>query len=474
MQQPTPLRSTGCSARTGLLTGIACLVVVCAVGASGCSRSRDDGPRSIHQYPQVDYTTGGDWYEHKLEQDPDQTGWVLLPEPTADVPYDSGVDPHTLGFVKPDVCAECHQEIYESFLETAHARTAQEARPENVLGSFAQGENRLSTRDPRLAFEMVRDEHGMRQCLEVRQDAATFAHEASIDLVTGSGNHGQTYLYWQGDALFQLPVSYFSELDRWVNSPGLYTDGTADFARGIGDRCLDCHATFFALAPGTFNRYDRQNYILGVTCVRCHGSGWAHVQYHQNHRDDVQPRYIVNPALLSSERGNEVCAQCHSGAGQLRQPAFSYRPGEPLADYIALDFSGDNVENDDPHAANQLARLMKSRCFSESRDMTCHTCHDPHRQERGDLALFGSRCATCHEQTDCGLSAELGEGITNRCVPCHMPSRRDNQGIIETADGHFLPLLRDHFIQAQPDATRPIVEALRLELQRPAAAGDDR
>jgi len=443
------------------------------VCVAGCSRKRGDGPESIHAYQDVDYTTGEDWFTHKLEQTRTDTGWVLLPEPSPETRFDSGIDPYVHGFVRPEVCAECHQEIYDTFVRTAHFHTAEEATLENVLGSFAQGENELATRDPKVSFQMVHDANGLRQCLTVKQGDRQFKHDVPIDLVTGSGNHGQTYLYWQGDALFQLPVSYFSELDRWTNSPGLYADGTADFARGIGERCLDCHATYFAKAPGSFNRYDRGNYILGVTCVRCHGSGWAHVQYHQHHRDDVEARYIVNPNALSSERGNEVCAQCHSGVGQLKQPAFSYRPGEPLSDYIALDFSGKNSANDDPHAANQLARLMKSKCFTESSGLTCHTCHNPHELERGNLALFAKRCMNCHANDDCDLAEQHGDAIQDRCIPCHMPSRRDALGVIETSEGNFLPLLRDHFIQAKSSATRKIVEEMRLEFSQHDAGSAD-
>jgi hypothetical protein len=430
----------------------------------GCSRKPSGGPASIHSYSEVNYASTESWYDFKLERGRKETGWVLLPEPTSDKHYVSGIDPHLRGFVRPEVCAECHQEIYDTFVKTSHFRTSEVARVNNVLGSFATGENELKTRDPNLDFKMVNDANGMRQCLTVREGDKRYTHEVPIDIVTGSGNHGQTYLYWRGDGLFQLPVSYFSELDRWVNSPGLYADGTADFARGIGERCLECHATYFAPAAGSFNRYDRQNYILGVTCVRCHGPGWAHLQYHQNHRDDDEARYIVNPGMLAVERANEVCAQCHSGEGQLHKPAFSYRPGEPLAEHISLDLSGESVQNDDPHAANQLARLMKSRCFTESPTLTCFTCHDPHQQERGNLALFANRCAKCHASDDCGLSAELGAGIKDRCVSCHMPSRREALGVMEMRDGIFLPLLRDHHIQARPPAMQEIVAEIRREL----------
>jgi len=53
----------------------------------------------------------------------------------------------------------------------------------------------------------------------------TTSHAERIALVIGSGGKGQTYLYWNGDQLFQLPVSYWVDLG-WINSPG-YRDGVA-------------------------------------------------------------------------------------------------------------------------------------------------------------------------------------------------------------------------------------------------------
>jgi len=41
-----------------------------------------------------------------------------------------------------------------------------------------------------------------------------------MDIVIGSGVRGQSYLYWHGDQLYELPVSYWSDGSRWINSPG--------------------------------------------------------------------------------------------------------------------------------------------------------------------------------------------------------------------------------------------------------------
>lgn len=440
----------------------AILLFVAILPCGACSRN--GGEKSVLDLPDIHYTPGKSWYERMARGLPEGTGWVQLPPPVQHPPYISGTDPFIRGFVRPEICGECHADIHHSFLSTAHFRTAEEATLSTVLGSFDQGKNILETREPNLGFKMVSKADRLYQRLTVKREGEIYSLEVPMDISTGSGNHGQTYLYWHGDELYELPVSYFTELGRWVNSPGMYTDGTADFSRGIGARCLDCHATYFASAPNSFNRYDRTNYILGVTCVRCHGAGWAHVQYHRQHQEATEPHYIVNPSTLSVERANEVCAQCHSGAGRLLQSAFTYQPGEPLQEYVELDFSGENPNNDDPHAANQLARLMKSRCFQESGNLTCFKCHDPHSHERGDMALHAKRCAQCHETSDCGLSHELGSELTNHCVACHMASRRDVEGIIETPRGSVLPLLRDHFIQARPEAAKQTAEELREAL----------
>ncbi len=75
--------------------------------------------------------------------------------------------------------------------------------------------------------------------LESRQPPQQKTRTERIDIVTGSGIKGQTYLYWKGDQLFQLPVSYWTDLKRWITSPG-YTEGVANFDRPIVPRCLEC------------------------------------------------------------------------------------------------------------------------------------------------------------------------------------------------------------------------------------------
>lgn len=368
---------------------------------------------------------------------------VFLPVP----PASAGSQPATetvQHFAGTAVCAECHADYVRAAAETAHALTCRLPTRETVLGAFEGEQARVETKSPTLWFEMEERADGLYQKLVIERGGVYYVHAERIDYSVGSGKLGQTYLYWQQDALYELPITYFTESGTWVNSPG-YQDGTANFARPIGPACLHCHVTAIDHVPDSKNRYDPAGAVLGVTCERCHGPAREHVEYHRAHPAEAAPRHILNPAGFPPARQLDLCAQCHSGVGESLKPPFSYRPGEVLEEYLRLSNTGTSGPGG-VHSANQRARLSISRCFQQSPEMTCTTCHDPHRHERDQQALFAQRCLKCHASEDCGVVAREGAAWAERCIDCHMPRREDTETVMKTAQGEFAPLLRDHFI----------------------------
>ena len=280
---------------------------------------------------------------------------------------------------------------------------------------------------------------------------STTATTEPIDLVIGSGRKGQTYLYWKGDRLFQLPVSYWVELGHWVNSPG-YADGYADFDRPVPPRCLECHGSFAEAIPGapTNNAYKKKSLVLGIFCERCHGPGAEHVARHRagaSVPDSLEA--IVNPAKLPRDRDIDVCAQCHAGMRYPIAPAFSYVPGEPLDNYLDPDRADPNAQID-VHGG-QVALLRKSRCYVSSGTMTCSTCHDVHQPQR-DVAAFSSHCLTCHKESDCPVHEKLGARISSSCVDCHMPVQDSKAIATDSNRKRVQARVRTHWIKVYPGA----------------------
>ena len=340
-------------------------------------------------------------------------------------------------------CLSCHNDK-ATFEQTAHRRTASLPTHASILGSFRQGENRLRTRTPGVYFSMD-DTVGF---TETRVDARTThpsEHTERIAYVVGSGRRGQSFLYWSGDALFQMPVSWWSSLHTWSSSPGpRQVDRPMDFDRGISARCLECHTTYFEWKPDLSrdNRFEHGNEILGITCERCHGAGKEHVAREQSLLHRVRLPAIVNPARLSRERQMDMCAQCHGGLGEPQTPSFTYVAGRQLAPYLRLPRDAQPAV--DIHAS-QVTLLERSACFRNSQ-MTCLTCHDVHQEQR-DVRAMSGRCLTCHTQQSCPLFAQQGQAIVGRCVDCHMPRQKSNL-IVADHEGQVMHVEgRTHWIR---------------------------
>ena len=375
---------------------------------------------------------------------------ILLPP---DLPPATGTsDLKSGGFLGAASCAECHQEYYDSYVQTSHFKTSATADRESILGSFEPNKNRLETKSPNLHFEMESEDGVFLQRMLVESSGESFGADFQFGIVTGSGKIAQSYLYWKDERLYQLPVSYLTKKNCWVNSPG-YLDGTANFARPVLAPCLECHATFFETVGGTTNHFRKDNFILGISCERCHGPGREHVSFHQDNPNEKTGHSITNPNGLSPERSADMCQVCHGGLpSSMKQPAFTYRVGTPLNDHY--EFAKSEVAGPVPiHSNSQLPRLRKSRCFQESKSLGCTDCHNPHKLERGDLSLFSDRCMRCHEPNQCGKFSDLGESLRVNCIDCHMTPNQTNDIGFNMEGGVVRPMMRDHHIRISQEAT---------------------
>jgi hypothetical protein len=356
-------------------------------------------------------------------------------------------------------CLSCHKGQSLSYGRTAHHLTSQPADNGSILGSFADGLNILTIADPgkagldpRLYFKMEAKDGGFYETAVAEQGPQRLERSERIDVVIGSGVRGQTYLYWAGNQLYELPVSYWSDGRQWINSPG-YRNGTANFARKVDPRCLECHATYIkALSsdPQT-NIYDRASLVDGISCESCHGAGADHVA--KERRPSVSTAHstgnaILNPAKFERDRQIDQCALCHNGTQREELvPAFSYLPGETLDRYLAPN-PLDSVERPDVHG-NQVGLLKRSRCYLSSPAMTCSTCHNIHAPERA-AAEYSEFCLRCHQWQSCGISKTKGAKIVKDCISCHMPLEQTSAIVSETAGRVVHTSIRTHWIKVYP------------------------
>src|SRR2546426_3429058 len=246
-----------------------------------------------------------------------------------------GAPSHPTANARPDArsCQACHQRIVASFSRTAHFQTSAEATARAIRGRFSEGHNLLHTRVEGVSFKMERRNGAFYQT-GVDSLRGTSRTE-SIDLVIGSGRRGQSYLYWRGGLLFELPTSYLTAIGQWINSPG-YTDGQIDFRRLIIPRCLECHTTSFVLLEDRGRvRYSRE-YVLGISCENATATVAPTSAIRRRTRRPRPESTFSIPAASRGTGGWANVAFSIPAMGVARSPGSYITPAGSLATIFAL------------------------------------------------------------------------------------------------------------------------------------------
>jgi tetratricopeptide (TPR) repeat protein len=291
--------------------------------------------------------------------------------------------------------------------------------------------------------------------------------ETSIDFVLGSGNHARAFLHWtRHHTLVLLPLGWYAEKGGyWAMNPGYDRPDHQALNRAVTYDCMFCHNAYPQVpvesldprAAPVFSRVPE-----GIDCQRCHGNGSEHARLaRQGAKLDEVRAAVVNPSRLTQERQIEVCMQCHLETTSAALPGsivryerapFSYRPGEPLGDFMLyFDHASGKGYDEKFEITGSVYRLRKSQCFLKSNGaLTCTTCHNPHRIPRGEEASRHYRevCRNCHAAALDRLVATGQHTALPDCTGCHMPKRR--------TDDVVHAVMTDHCIQryGQPAGDR--------------------
>ncbi len=345
-------------------------------------------------------------------------------------------------FADPRTCAACHADIARTYAQTGMAKAFARVKPGSLTAE--KWNARLDHPPSNRSYELIRRDTGY----FIRRTAPGIEPlELEIHYVMGSGLHARSYVHRTPQGrLVELPAAWYPEKGGYfAMSPGYDRPDHQDFRRKISTDCMFCHNGYPAAAPGAGRPASEPVFPAtlpeGIDCQRCHGPARAHA-------DSGGRAPVVNPAKLPLERGMEICMQCHLETTSFPLPnslirfgrgAYSYRPGEPLADFVLhFDHAPAAGRGGKFEIVNSVYRLRQSKCFTASGKMQCTTCHDPHRVPRGAdaEASYSKACRQCHAA---GPHPERAG-----CVSCHMPKRR-SEDVVHA-------VMTDHLIQRKPPA----------------------
>jgi predicted CXXCH cytochrome family protein len=369
-------------------------------------------------------------------------------------------------YADPKSCATCHSKIAASYAKTGMGRSF--SKPVDVVaGSYYHAAS-----DTHFTMLQRDGQHYQRRYQIDAAGKEINVDEKRIDFVMGSGNHVRTYLHRAPTgALQQLPLAWYAEQGgHWGMNPGYDTPIQPNSRRKIGYDCMFCHNAYPEIPAG----YDqlRAEPVFsstpqpeGIDCQRCHGPGRRHIEIAKTPRPTTEAlrTSIVNPARLNPDRQMEICAQCHLETDSFPFPhailkydraPFSYRPGEPLADFMLFfDHSPSGTPDDRFQIVSSVYRLRKSACFLKSAGkMQCTTCHNPHESSDASHAAerYNGLCRQCHGAVFSQAVAQKKHTPAADCIACHMPKRR--------TDDVVHAVMTDHYIQRRKPARDLLAE----------------
>ena len=351
------------------------------------------------------------------------------------VPYRNITEQAT--YTGDQVCGTCHEDEWSGFQSHGMANSYYPLTPDNVVEDFDAAP--VEHPDGDWFYRPVATDSGFfQEEYRVGRDGR-IDHRLirRMDFVVGSGTAARTYMTEVDGRLYQMPLTWYTQNERWDFSPG-YEVGNKRFDRAIPDRCMACHNAYPQSVPFVEGKYTEVP--NGIGCERCHGPGSLHADERliDEQAPDSIDYTIVNPVDLDLERQLDVCQQCHlqTTVSLLRdgRGPFDFRPGLSLADHIALYYTDQETENAEAiDVISHADRMKRSACFVGSLamdvTMTCTTCHDPHQGFRAvGEGYFDQACQSCHPSQS--LTARFGEGTqaqeqhaseTAACSSCHMP-----------------------------------------------------
>ena len=339
------------------------------------------------------------------------------------------------GYAGEKTCASCHRQIYDTFKELGMGRSWLSPSDAEVIEDYSKN-NTFYHATSGFYYKMLRQNGKLlqRRYLLDSKKQPVDVHEEEVSYIAGSGNHARTYLrHHPNGVITQLPVTWYSQENRWGMSPGYDVQAHADFSRAIPQGCIFCHTAYPRMQA---ERIEDPHYFPnpipeGIGCERCHGPGQTHARLASQGQPVQSLRQaIYNPGRDTKEAQRTVCYQCHMetsvdslGTRVVKpgQAVFSFRAGQPFSKY-AVQFSLERSGKQELQVVQHAELMEASKCFQSSGGrMTCTSCHDPHRKvaSKDAPAYYRQRCLECHDVRK--LSRHTAAQLTGDCNGCHMP-----------------------------------------------------
>ncbi len=352
---------------------------------------------------------------------------------TSDSPFLNVRD--SVAYIGIATCKSCHANVHETFAHTGMGRSFDRATRQKSAAAYGPHALVYDTLNDFYYFPFFKNDSTL-QVLEFRLENGDTVHKKleTVRYIVGSGQHTNSHILDINGYVYQAPVTWYTQEKRWDLAPG-FRQNNSRFGRLLADECITCHNHFPEMVPGSINKFS--NMPSGIECERCHGPGKLHVEEMlKGNKVDTSKATdytIVNPRKLPRDLQMDLCQRCHlQGVAVLEEGKsfFDFKPGMKLNEVMNIFLPRYTDSHEKFIMASQADRLRLSECFKNSPDLSCLTCHNPHKSiEITPAEQYNMACKKCHSEQSCPELTKPGTSLTSHsspltsknCSACHMP-----------------------------------------------------
>ncbi len=369
-------------------------------------------------------------------------------------------------YVGINTCKLCHQNIYDTYIKTGMGKSFDIATKAKSVGNYKHAT--IYDKNGDFYYKAFWEKDSLR-FLEYRLKGndTLFKRLETVNFIIGSGQHTNSHIQSVNGYLNQMPMTFYSQKQKWDLPPGFENGHNSRFSRKIGLECMSCHNNYPEFVLGSENKFTAVP--EGINCERCHGPGSIHVAERQTGTKIDTSKYIdysiVNPSKLSIDAQFDICQRCHLQGNTILKEGksfYDFKPGMKLSNYMTVFLPKYKNADDEFIMASHADRLKQSSCFIKSLEksklgstkslkpykdaMTCITCHNPHVSvKETNTNIFNDACNKCHTTsgksnltcTDKTVIKNSKLKIQN-CVGCHMPKSGSIDIPHVTVHDHFI------------------------------------
>jgi len=347
-------------------------------------------------------------------------------------------------YVGSQRCSQCHQQEYQQWQKSHHAKAMMHPSVENVLGNFDTQEvqfNNIATRFSRSDgsyFITTQDESNKTQTYRVEYTFGYYPlQQYLIDI--GDGKLQAFDIAWDSRPEADGGQRWFKLLpdeDTGPQSPFHWSRHLQNW----NSRCAECHST--RLTKGydpLYQRYETTFTEVNVACEACHGAGRQHVAlvnrgryqkgvnsgFDTDLKETVRFKFDESGAVAKSLGARSAaqinaCGGCHSR----RQVIGDIDPAQDYHDQYRLRFLDEPLYHVDGQIQDEvfvLGSFLQSKMHRAG--VTCTHCHNAHT---GEVKAKDNRlCSQCHKAERYDTSAHHHHQANSQgslCINCHMPA----------------------------------------------------